>query len=49
MGKEYKKDSDFSIPEHLLPYIDLPDFVKIDFKQTLIDQQMKNFGKEEEL
>jgi hypothetical protein len=49
MGKETKKISDFLIPEHLLPYIDLPDFVQIELKKTLIDHQIKVFGEDEEL
>lgn len=40
---------DFSIPEHLVPYIDLPDFIQIELKKSLIAYQIKEFGKEEEL
>lgn len=49
MGKNFKKETDFSIPQHLVPYIDLPDFVQIELKKTLIDHQCKQFGKEDEL
>ena len=49
MGKSLDKKIDFSIPEHLLPYIDLPDFTQISLKKSLIDQQLHVFTKEDEL
>lgn len=49
MGKDIKNSPDFLIPEHLINYIDLPDFVQIELKKTLIDHQIKVFGEDEEL
>lgn len=49
MGKTRQQKTDFSIPEHLIPYIDLPDFTQIELKKTLIDQQVHAFGKDDEL
>lgn len=49
MGKIFDPKVDFTIPEHLLPYIDLPDFAPIELKKPLIDHQLKEFGKEDEL
>jgi len=49
MGKIISQKADFSIPEHLLPYIDLPDFTQIKLKQSLIDHQINTFGKKDEL
>jgi len=48
MGKKSDPKTDFAIPEHLFPYIDLPDFVQIELKKTLIDHQIKEFGKDKE-
>lgn len=49
LGENIKNSSEFLIPEHLFPYIDLPDFVQIELKKTLIDNQIKIFGKDQEL
>lgn len=49
MGKKADPKVDFTIPGHLLPYIDLPDFSSVELKQPFVDQQVKVFGKDDEL
>ena len=49
MGKTPDSKIQFSIPQHLLPYIDLPEFSQIELKKPFIDHQIKEFGKEHEL
>lgn len=49
MGKTSIKPIHFTIPSHLLAYIDLPDFTQTELKQSTIEQQIRTFGKEEEL
>jgi len=49
MGKIPNQTPDFLIPQHLLPYIDLPDFEHIQLPKHLIDNQIKTFWKEQEL
>lgn len=49
IGKKPDPKIKFAIPEHLLPYVDLPDFTQIEIKKSLIDHQMQEFGKDEEL
>jgi len=49
MGEIPKKIPDFLVPDHLLLYIDLPDFEQIELKKPFIDKQIKIFGKDEEL
>ncbi len=48
MGK-FIQEVDFSLPEHLLSYVDLPDFTKLELKKPFLDHQLKVFGKEKEL
>ncbi|MEI6774989.1 MAG: pseudouridine synthase [bacterium] len=49
LGKERDKNTDFSLPTFLLPYIDLPDFTPCTLKQTSIQHQLDIFGEKEEL
>lgn len=49
LGKNTNKLTDFSIPDFLLPYIDLPDFSPCIINQSLIKDQLTNFGKDKEL
>lgn len=49
LGKNTDKTTDFSIPDFLLPYIDLPDFSPCVINQSLIKDQLTNFGKDKEL
>lgn len=49
LGKDIDKDTDFSLPKFLLPYIDLPDFTPCKLQQAAINHQWDIFGKEEEL
>ena len=49
LGKDINKDTDFSLPIFLLPYIDLPDFTPCTLKKTSIHHQLDMFGEKEEL
>jgi len=49
LGKNIPPDTDFSLPNFLLPYIDLPDFKPELLKQITIQQQFNIFGKDKEL
>lgn len=49
LGKDIDRDTDFSIPKFLLPYIDLPDFMPYTLQTTAIQHQLDVFGKEQEL
>lgn len=49
LGKNPDPNTDFSIPNFLLPYIDLPDFKLCALKQDAIQHQLHNFWKEKEL
>lgn len=49
LDKKIHIDTDFSIPNLLLPYIDLPDFSPCSINQSLIQDQLNVFGKEEEI
>ncbi len=49
MGKDVDAKINFVIPEHLFPYIDLPEFNQIEVKKPFIDHQIKEFWKEDEL
>ena len=49
LEKEKDLKTDFSIPEKLLPYIDLPDFSPCTITKTLIKHQLEVFGKDEEI
>lgn len=49
LGKKADKDIDFSLPQFLLPYIDLPDFTPCKLQEASIHHQLDVFGKEEEL
>jgi len=48
MGKQPNQTLDFSVPPHLLAYIDLPDFIQTELTQSCIENQLHVF-KEEEL
>lgn len=48
-GKTTNPNTDFSIPEFLVPYIDLPDFKTCPLTQSLIQHQFTVFGKDKEL
>ncbi len=48
-GEISDKTLDFSIPTHLLPYIDLPEFVPCKLTPNIIKQQFDIFGKSQEL
>lgn len=43
MGKDVDAKINFVIPEHLFPYIDLPEFNQIEVKKPFIDHQIKEF------
>ncbi|MEI6672470.1 MAG: pseudouridine synthase [bacterium] len=49
LGNPIEQDIDFSLPHHLLSYIDLPDFTPYTIQQANIQQQLNIFGKEDEL
>jgi 23S rRNA-/tRNA-specific pseudouridylate synthase len=49
MGKQCIQEVDFSLPEHLLSYVDLPGFTKLKLKKPFLDRQLKIFSKENEL
>ena len=49
LGKDTNKDTDFSIPKFLLPYIDLPDFKHCTLQQASVQHQLAIFGKDKEL
>ena len=49
LGKENNITIDFSLPDKLLPYIDLPDFSPCTLTQTMINHQIHVFGKNEEM
>ena len=48
-GKTIDSKTDFSIPDFLVPYIDLPDFKPCTLKIESIHHQSDIFGKEKEL
>ena len=49
LGESTDSDIDFSIPDFLSAYIDIPDFVPLTLKPTSIKHQLAIFGKEDEL
>ncbi|HMS90683.1 MAG TPA: RNA pseudouridine synthase [Candidatus Absconditabacterales bacterium] len=49
LGKKITKDTDFSLPKFLIPYIDLPDFTPCTLQESSIKHQFDVFGKEQEL
>ncbi len=49
LGQQPDRKIDFPVPKAISPYIDLPGFVKVTFKQVAIDHQARLFGKSWEL
>lgn len=49
MGNKIEEETDFSLPKFLVPYIDLPDFSPCTITQNIIDNQIRVFGKQQEL